>query len=114
MKFTKREIQLVQKEISNSAREFAEKVQPIFEKMNWQWGWAGERHVPTVDDIIEVIGNLSDHLYADKHFCIVSTGRMQIAMFRGSDKKVHVDIQLVPEWKSISIEDSEGLSAGGN
>ena len=114
MKFTEREVLLAQREINNKAREFAECVQPIFEKMDWRWSYSVGRSVPTVEDIIEVICNLSDHLYADKHFCIVSTGRIQIVMFRGEDKKVCVHIELVPEWEMISIEDREGLSVGGN
>lgn len=103
---THQEVMEARQEIMNYAKRFAETIAPYFALCGWQWYIKGNVQFPTVEDMVETIEHLSNMLTEGRYFHIVSTGRIQITMFRGiTDGKVHVDLALVPEDVRLTIDE---------
>lgn len=90
--------------------EFAEKVAPYFKANNWTWGLGpNSSNVPTADDIEITLNTLCTDLLIsarrDPYFngdnC-VSTGRLQVRVFVGSDHNSHCVFELVPAYMMTS------------
>lgn len=100
---TKDEIFDAQMRIRANSETFAKKVQPIFEKNNWEWSCFDTPRIPTIEDIIVTINVLSNNLYAGRCDSAVSTGRLEVRCSRDSfrEQQVNVSIRLIPECQSV-------------
>ena len=86
------------------AKNFAEEVQPIFEKNSWVWGgwargtaWAPAK-VPSILDIQDTICSLASDLYSGFPFCSISSGRLEIrvSVCTYNPDKVIISLSVVP------------------
>jgi hypothetical protein len=86
--------------IQTEAYKFAEKVQPIYQAMNWTWFYNSGERIPTVDDIYLHILSLSRALSKETDQDGISSGRLRVEFRKISDREgsyVDVVISLVPE-----------------
>ena len=81
------------------ARKMAERVHPIYESQNWTWGRVEEEHIPSIEEIEQVIHGLIIDM--DGKMACISTGGLSIEIDEDGDMRVCFDMQLdEPEEKS--------------
>lgn len=63
------------KDLTDIAQELA----VIYERNNWTWGFANvDEHIPTVEEIIKTINELSKELDEDEDIQWTTTGRLRV------------------------------------
>lgn len=58
-------------------QQFAERIQPVYELLKWEWGMGRENNIPTVDDIVDTLKKLLED-YDDKLGGRHSTGGLYV------------------------------------
>lgn len=102
---TRNEIAKAQNHIDSIAQDFAERVQPIFQAMNWTWSVCNnDLAIPTAHSIELTIKCLAEYLTdgIGKMHATCSTGRIQIVVLK-DDNNVRVRLELTPEWSEDSF-----------
>lgn len=94
-------------EVQSKIRKFAERIQPIYDLLNWKWSTkldSSDVHVPAVEEIHERINDLIESTFKSEHNT-GSRGGFKVELYRDHDDLIPMDFDLTVSFTDcITIE----------